>query len=240
MKKLNKIDAAYVLTWAKKIKAINLLGGKCKKCGAINIFSMEFHHLEKKTEDIRILLKGRWSKVEKELEKCIVLCCNCHSELHSNNFTNIQSRERNIRIKKQLLAMKKVFECQECHYRGVNDSSLSFHHREKGNKKFVINACSARKVVHWEDILLEMDKCDVLCQNCHAMKHTDIDKFNKFRDMIYEKIKNMIELPLPLNRKIILDMYSKGMKQIEIAKHFGCSKGTVSSAIKNMRNKGIF
>ena len=42
----------YLLRWAKKIKAISYLGGKCKKCGDNNIFHLSFHHTGNKDKAI--------------------------------------------------------------------------------------------------------------------------------------------------------------------------------------------
>jgi hypothetical protein len=47
---------------------------------------------------------------------------------------------------------------------------LQFHHRNPREKDFTIsNACSWGWSI--ERILKEMEKCDVLCANCHAKRH---------------------------------------------------------------------
>ena len=82
--KLNKSDDAWCLSWAKRIKAINILGGKCCKCGNDNIFQLEFHHEDRfvKENNINTLKNMRWSLVEKEIKKCELLCSNCHYKIH--------------------------------------------------------------------------------------------------------------------------------------------------------------
>ena len=40
---VSKQDSNYALRWAKKIRAINLLGGECDICGNDNIFYWEYH-----------------------------------------------------------------------------------------------------------------------------------------------------------------------------------------------------
>ena len=48
-------------------------------------------------------------------------------------------------------------------------AALEFHHRNPAEKKF---ALSADKNTHsWEDYLVEAQKCDLLCANCHAELH---------------------------------------------------------------------
>jgi hypothetical protein len=61
-------------------------GSKCIACGYNKcIKALEFHHLDSKIKDFGISEKGytrSWEKVKKELDKCILLCANCHREVH--------------------------------------------------------------------------------------------------------------------------------------------------------------
>jgi 5-methylcytosine-specific restriction endonuclease McrA len=72
---------------ATKERAVALLGGRCASCLAVvppPLF--EFHHLDARTKDFAISHDGitrRWSKIEAELAKCILLCANCHRETHA-------------------------------------------------------------------------------------------------------------------------------------------------------------
>jgi len=70
----------------RKIRAINLFGGKCQKCGYCKNYSaLEFHHLDPKIKEAswnKLRLKS-WDKIVKELKKCILVCSNCHSEIHN-------------------------------------------------------------------------------------------------------------------------------------------------------------
>ena len=49
-----KIGENYIRTWALKIKAINILGGKCETCGNNNIFHLEFHHIIPSEKEYKI------------------------------------------------------------------------------------------------------------------------------------------------------------------------------------------
>ena len=64
-------------------------GSKCQKCGYDKCdAALEFHHLDPKKKDFGISRQGipkSWEKVKKELDKCILICSNCHKELHYNN-----------------------------------------------------------------------------------------------------------------------------------------------------------
>ncbi len=68
-------------------RAVEYKGGKCQICGYDRcIESMEFHHLNSNNKDFGISEKGytrSWRKVKAELDKCVMLCANCHREVHS-------------------------------------------------------------------------------------------------------------------------------------------------------------
>jgi hypothetical protein len=64
---------------------LKLLGGKCIVCGYEKCeAALEFHHNRgQKEETITNLLKNSSKeKLLKELNKCILLCANCHREVH--------------------------------------------------------------------------------------------------------------------------------------------------------------
>lgn len=68
-----------------KKKAVEYKGGKCSVCGYSKcLASFDFHHLDPKTKNKEIgnILDGTWSTIRTELDKCILLCSNCHRELH--------------------------------------------------------------------------------------------------------------------------------------------------------------
>ena len=75
---------------AVKQKAVDYLGGECSNCGYNKcIGSLDFHHLDPKEKDLNYsLFKTIFNKrLTDELDKCILLCANCHRELHYNNDT---------------------------------------------------------------------------------------------------------------------------------------------------------
>jgi hypothetical protein len=71
----------------KKIWAVNLKGGKCIKCGYHKyIEALEFHHRNPVEKEFNLnRLRGRTeASVIAELEKCDLLCANCHRETHAD------------------------------------------------------------------------------------------------------------------------------------------------------------
>lgn len=70
-----------------KIKSIKYLGERCSKCGySETLAALEFHHVDNKTKDNEISYlahKGaRWEEIKNELDKCVLLCSNCHKKEH--------------------------------------------------------------------------------------------------------------------------------------------------------------
>ena len=81
--------------WARKVaaeqrrkalrdRAIDHLGGKCRICGYDECpAAMDFHHLDPYAKDFAISAGSTsWQRIEPELKKCVLLCANCHREVH--------------------------------------------------------------------------------------------------------------------------------------------------------------
>ena len=76
-----------VINWRKrtKEKLVEYKGGKCVKCGYDKcIQALSFHHIDPKEKDFTISGKS-WSyeRLKNEVDKCILVCSNCHIEIHS-------------------------------------------------------------------------------------------------------------------------------------------------------------
>lgn len=59
---------------------------KCVQCGASHPAIIDFHHVDrtdpKKQKVHKLICSGRFAAAYKEIEKCMVLCANCHRILH--------------------------------------------------------------------------------------------------------------------------------------------------------------
>lgn len=68
-----------------KQKAVDYKGGCCVFCGYHEHMGvLDFHHLDPTTKEFSIGSKGytrSWEKVRAELDKCILVCANCHREV---------------------------------------------------------------------------------------------------------------------------------------------------------------
>lgn len=75
-----------------KYKCIEYKGGHCSVCGYNKCFgALDFHHIKPNEKEFSInkIKSSRWEinkhKIIKELDKCVLLCSNCHRELHYLN-----------------------------------------------------------------------------------------------------------------------------------------------------------
>lgn len=69
-----------------KAELVALKGGKCEKCGYDRYMgALEFHHLDPSKKDFSIgdYKNSHLEKMKKEVEKCILVCANCHREIHN-------------------------------------------------------------------------------------------------------------------------------------------------------------
>ena len=87
----------YVAAHRKRIKARSIAykGGKCQLCGYSRCNNaLEFHHLDRNTKDFGLSHRG-WTRsldtIKRELEKCVLVCANCHREIEAGvrNIANV-------------------------------------------------------------------------------------------------------------------------------------------------------
>ena len=67
--------------------AVEYKGGKCCKCGYDKCLdALDLHHLNPAEKDFNLSdrnLSLDWVEITPELDKCILVCANCHREIHS-------------------------------------------------------------------------------------------------------------------------------------------------------------
>jgi len=77
-----------------KVKFIHEKGGKCSKCGekynGKNAAIFDFHHRDPKTKQFNLGINTMQNKSKKvlliELEKCDLVCANCHRLIHGGGW----------------------------------------------------------------------------------------------------------------------------------------------------------
>lgn len=81
----------------RKQKGLEILGGKCVKCGSTE--RLEFDHVDPKIKNEKIrhggsLFSLKWEDVLEELKRCQLLCRPCHIEKTINNRDNLRNFNR--------------------------------------------------------------------------------------------------------------------------------------------------
>ena len=108
----------------RKLELVEYKGGKCEKCTYDeNMAALEFHHLnpsEKSFQlDSRHLSNTSIKKLKEEADKCVLVCANCHREIHHPEFTkeNIQKMLEQFSVKTVKImdtSTKKMSICPNC------------------------------------------------------------------------------------------------------------------------------
>jgi 5-methylcytosine-specific restriction endonuclease McrA len=175
-----------------KIKAVDLFGGKCKNCSYNFCFdALDFHHKNPKSKEFhfgRIIANPiAWKKLIIELKKCILICANCHAEIHDGllqykkgQFKKLKKRPLEIkyrnatktkirrRINKEMAIAAFGGKCGICNY-SKSKAALQFHHLIKHKKEYAISNISSHS---WKKIELELKKCILICACCHREIHS--------------------------------------------------------------------
>jgi 5-methylcytosine-specific restriction endonuclease McrA len=70
-----------------KAMAVQYRGGKCMICGYDKcVDALSFHHVNPSKKEFGLGLGGltrAWSRVKREADKCVLICANCHREVHA-------------------------------------------------------------------------------------------------------------------------------------------------------------
>ena len=81
----------HVKKWRRvtKNRMVESMGGKCQCCGYNKCSdALEFHHIDSNGKEMALgasrASPKAWIKIVEELRKCILVCSNCHKEIHYN------------------------------------------------------------------------------------------------------------------------------------------------------------
>lgn len=86
--------------------------------------------------------------------------------------------ERRRKLKEMAVAYKGGA-CLDCGYSKCM-AALQFHHRDPKAKKFAFSLAGVTR--SWAKLKVELDKCDLVCANCHAERHdaeANVERTNK-------------------------------------------------------------
>jgi hypothetical protein len=225
-----KANDRYIRKMAKKKRLVDSFGGKCTSCGESRLHLLSFHHIDPGHKIFSIGSRDhRISDIFEEGRKCKLLCYNCHMELHYGEYNK---QPRRIAYKKLMLDYLKTTKCSACGYSKCL-ACLEFHHVDSSDKIFQLSKMKGFSKGLPNNVKDELDKCVVLCSNCHHDIHFNITRFAENNESIITKSKNIKEINKKIDRDVVYDMYvNRKMKQIDIAKHFNSSKGTINNILK--------
>lgn len=102
-------------------------------------------------------------------------CRKCKNKYQKNYYKQnknskfLDAKERRDEIRSWLFEIKKSLECNRCGYNN-HPSALDFHHLNDSDKKSNISTLVADRCSK-TTILKEIEKCEVLCANCHRIEH---------------------------------------------------------------------
>lgn len=162
-----KKQQAYII----KQNLINKAGGCCQLCGYNqNNAALCFHHKDPKTKlhtiDISTIFKylTKLDIIYTELEKCILLCSNCHAITHEK----LRKTNNKGYIKRKQLIEYKGGKCEKCNLQSEYAQVYNFHHIDI--KNFALDAiqCKNKSMIELQQ---EADNCQLLCFNCHLDLH---------------------------------------------------------------------
>jgi len=90
--------------WIKiKNQCVDYKGSECEVCGYNKcIAALDFHHRDPTKKDFQLsntrwnFSKKDWEKIKKEMDKCILVCSNCHREIHYKGITETEINHDNL------------------------------------------------------------------------------------------------------------------------------------------------
>lgn len=125
----------------------------------------------------RILKRNKIKLKQKEVGHC--LCCNnLLKDNRRNRCDTCNTAIRRLRIKKKCVDYKGG-KCVSCNLISENVAVYDFHHLDPTKKDFEIQSAAIASL-SWETIVVELDKCSLLCSNCHRLEHSKYDKYRGF------------------------------------------------------------
>jgi hypothetical protein len=144
-------------TLIRKIQVVELLGGKCHICGYDKYYgALHLHHIDPEQKEMswKAMRVCSWEKMIKEVNKCVLICSNCHAEIHAKQIGKLEfEHESQEEIKQKSLEYRQDKICSFCRKQFTSPIWNK-------DQKFCSVKCSAesqRKVVRPDRNILEQD-----------------------------------------------------------------------------------
>ena len=95
---------------------------------------------------------------------------------HRNRTARYLYKKKYIKSLKEKLILHKGGKCVDCFYafNGQNHTVFDLHHLEPHTKDIEVSKLIGNRA--WESVLIEADKCVMLCANCHRLRHSRLEE----------------------------------------------------------------
>lgn len=137
----------------------------CVRCGVSNVACLDFHHTDpaSKTMAVGRMITHGYGKdaLRDEIETCEVLCANCHREEHY--------QPPKCGCRRWVHNRKRMDGCERCSE--SDPACLDYHHTATRKNASVAELLSDGRSK--QRVRTEIERCHVLCANCHRTEHFD-------------------------------------------------------------------
>lgn len=153
-----------------KKRAAEYLGGKCSICGySKSVRALEFHHINPLEKSFGISAKGlarKWDILKPELDKCILVCSNCHAEIHEKEYLEQQANKKENKIPEtiKIIKEKKIYNCNYCG-KEINNRKIKYGNiycsrgcSYKGSQKIEWPSKEDLEKLVWEKPLIQLSE----------------------------------------------------------------------------------
>ena len=143
----------------------------CSACGEKDFRCLQFHHRDRGSKSCAVtnLISASLRRCQEEIDKCDILCGNCHAKADARIAAEIPRGRKSRSIAAAQAFLSRVKELSGCSTCGERDVvCLQFHHKDADFKGANVGATVTRGI---EEIVAELLKCCVLCVNCHVKLH---------------------------------------------------------------------
>ena len=225
----NGTERSFLIKNAKKIRAISEKGGICEICHmdlTKSPWIADFHHIDPKTKEIypsKMFHLSDKNLIDKELEKCILLCSNCHRDTHHNNKKFKENLEKIIFLSKngviERLPLRKARKKEKDRARELYQKGLSHDEISKilnFNKQTIYMWVPKNKKFNFDDL----------------------DNENKIIDLYENKKLTMKEICILLKCSI-RKLKKKILELVDFGKISSFRKNSSNQYIKNNRQISI-
>jgi len=147
-----------------KEKLVQYKGGKCEICGYDKCISaLDFHHLNPSEKDFNLASSKvlSFEKCKLEVDKCILVCANCHREIHDKEYQKIEEKKLGIEntIYTEIMNNREMYDIHHIKnsYKYLSGTSI-FNDMENGMsrkdifKKYHINNRTFNKFLEFNNI----------------------------------------------------------------------------------------